>query len=254
MATPTARPTPKRPAAKRTAAAKRTTATKRRGPLAFAGRFIRALVLLVVGYVALCAGLLVAYRAFDPPATTVHVQRLAEGLAQGGLPRYRYTPVAAEAMDADIRHAAVAAEDTRFYAHGGFDWEELRIAREEAERRGTPMRGASTITQQLVKNLFLTTHRSFVRKGFEVPLTLLAEFILPKERILTLYLNVAEWGPGVFGAEEAARFHYDTGADALTRSQAARLAAVLPDPLGRTPQEMSRTAARIQTRMRQLGW
>jgi monofunctional biosynthetic peptidoglycan transglycosylase len=120
----------------------------------------------------------------------------------------------------------VASEDARFYTHGGFDFEEMRIAREQAERRGTPMRGASTLTQQLVKNLFLTTHRSFIRKGFEVPLTLMAEWILPKERLLTLYLNVVEWGPGVFGIEEAER----------------------------DPDDMSRTARRIQTRMRQMGW
>ena len=137
----------------------------------------------------------------------------------------------------------------------------------EAPRRGAPVRaafspaarggrarGASTITQQLVKNLFLVTYRSWVRKGFEVPLTVLAEVILPKERILTLYLNVVEWGPGVFGIEEAARYHYDTTAARLSRTQASRLAAVLPDPIDRDPDEMSQSAARIRTRMAQMGW
>jgi monofunctional biosynthetic peptidoglycan transglycosylase len=116
------------------------------------------------------------------------------------------------------------------------------------------MRGASTITQQTVKNLFLTTHRSYVRKGLEVPLTLLAELILPKERILTLYLNAAEMGPGVFGVEAAAQYHYGTSAAGLSRDQAARLIAILPDPLDRRPQNMGATAARIQARMRQMGW
>jgi monofunctional biosynthetic peptidoglycan transglycosylase len=222
--------------------------------LRFVGRLLRAVVLLGVGYVAFCAVLLVAYRFVLPPATTVQAQRSIERLFAGESPGFRYTPVGADAMDADVRHAVVASEDARFYTHHGFDFEELRRAREDAERRGRPMRGASTLTQQLVKNLFLTTHRLWLRKAFEVPLTLLAELILPKERILTLYLNVAEWGPGVFGVEEAAAYHYGTTAGALTRTQASRLAAVLPAPLERDPDDYGRTASRIRTRMRQMGW
>ena len=217
-------------------------------------RLVRAVVLTVVGYFAACTLLLVAYRWVPPPATTVQVERAVEAAIAGEPLRYRYSPVAESEQDDDVRHAVVASEDARFYTHHGFDWEELRRAREDAERRGRPMRGASTLTQQLVKNLFLTTHRSWVRKGFEVPLTLLAELILPKDRILTLYLNVAEWGPGVFGIEAAADHHYGTSADALSRDRAARLAACLPAPLSRTPQDMGRTASRIQTRMRQMGW
>ena len=210
--------------------------------------------ILVLGYLVACALLLFAYRWVDPPATTVQIQRLAEA-AIGAEPfRVAYTPVSEEAQDPDIRRAVVASEDARFYSHNGFDVEELRIVREQARQRGAPMRGASTITQQLVKNLFLTTHRSWVRKGMEVPLTLLAEWILPKERILTLYLNSVEWDSGVFGIEAAARGYYGTSASSLSRDQAARLAAVLPAPRERRPQEMSRTASRIQTRMRQMGW
>ena len=226
---------------------------KRRGPLGWAWRLLRLAALVVVGYLVACALMLVAYRFVLPPVTTVQAQRWVESWGDGGYD-FRYEPVEAEAMAPAVRHAAVASEDGRFYTHHGFDWEELRRAREEAARRGEPMRGASTITQQTVKNLFLTTHRSYVRKGLEVPLTLLAELILPKERILTLYLNVAEMGPGVFGVEAGARYHYGTSAAGLSRNQAARLVAILPDPLDRRPQDMGSTAARIERRMRQMGW
>ena len=209
---------------------------------------------MVLGYLVACTLLLVAYRWIEPPGTTVQLQRLVEAAVAGEPLDLQYRPVPQDRQDEDIRHAAVASEDARFYTHGGFDTEELRRAREDARRTGRPMRGASTITQQLVKNLFLTTHRSVVRKAFEVPLTFLAEWILPKDRILTLYLDVAEWGPGVFGIEAAANHHYGTSAVSLTRDQAARLVACLPAPLERRPQDMDQTSSRIQTRMRQMGW
>ena len=214
----------------------------------------RAVVAVVGGYLLACTLLLVAYRWVEPPATTVQAQRLVEAAVAGEPYSLRYRPVPESGQDPDLRHAVVASEDARFYTHSGFDWEEVRAAREAAERTGRPMRGASTITQQLVKNLFLTTHRSVVRKAAEVPLTLLAELILPKDRILTLYLDVAEWGPGVFGADAAAAHHYGASGDALTREQSARLAAVLPAPLERRPQDMGRTSSRILTRMRQMGY
>ncbi len=226
----------------------------RRGPLAWLGRLVRLALVVGLGYLVACALLLVAYRFVLPPVTTVQVQRWAESLNDEAAYAFRYEPVEADAMSAAVRHGAVASEDARFYTHDGFDWEEVRQAREDAERRGTSPRGASTITQQLVKNLFLTTHRSWVRKGLEVPLTPLAELILPKERILTLYLDVCEMGPGVFGVEAAAQHHYDRSAARLSRDQSARLVAVLPAPLERRPQNMNSTAARIQTRMRQMGW
>ena len=218
------------------------------------GTLARWGVALVVGYLVACTVLLVAYRWVAPPATTVQVQR-AVGAAIDGEPfELRYAPVSGETQSDAIRHAVVASEDARFYVHTGFDLVELRAARAAAERTGRPMRGASTLTQQLVKNLFLTTHRSVVRKAFEVPLTVLAEWILPKDRILTLYLNVAEWGPGTFGVEAAAQRHYNTTAASLSREQAARLAATLPAPLARRPQDQGSNAARIQRRMREMGW
>lgn len=115
-------------------------------------------------------------------------------------------------------------------------------------------RGGSTITQQLVKNLFLTTHRIAGRKLLEIPLALLAELVLDKDRILELYLNVVEWGPGIYGAEAAARHHYGLPASALSRNQAARMAACLPAPRTRTPQEMDRLGGLIERRMASRGW
>ena len=117
-----------------------------------------------------------------------------------------------------------------------------------------PARGASTIPMQTAKNLFLWPSRSYVRKGLELPLALMLDAIWSKRRVMENYLNVAEWGPGVYGIEAAADHHYGTTADALSRNQAARLAAVLPNPIERDPSEMGRTASRIQTRMRQMGW
>ena len=225
---------------------------KARGPVRWLRSIVRLAFFVVFGYFLACAFLLVAYRFVDPPITTVHIQRMVEGLGPGV--EFSYAPVPIEAIDEDVRHAVVASEDARFYDHNGLDWVEIESAREQASRRGTSPRGASTITQQLVKNLFLTTHRSWVRKGVEVPLAYLADFILPKERILALYLNVVEWGPGVFGIEEAARYHYGVSAGSLSRNQAARLAVCLPSPRDRRPQNMGTSARRIERRMRQMGW
>ena len=235
-------------------AARAATPKKRRGLFGLLGRLMRLVVFVLAGYFVACTLLLVAYRWIPPPATGVQIQRFVEAQLADAPMVFRYDPVRSDEMSLVVRHAAVASEDARFYIHKGFDWEEVRRAREDAERRGTAPRGASTITQQLVKNLFLTAHRSWVRKGLEVPLTLLAELILSKERILTLYLNVAEFGPGIFGVEAATQYHYGVSAANLSRDRAARLIAVLPAPHDRRPQDMNQTAARIQTRMRQMGW
>lgn len=166
--------------------------------------------------------------------------------------RYTFAPL--RRISPHLAHAAIASEDARFFAHHGIDWVELGKVFHEARRRGSVSRGASTITQQLVKNLFLTTHRSIVRKGIEFTLAPLAEFILAKDRILELYLNVVEWGPGIYGAEAAAQFYYALSAKDLTRAQAARLAACLPAPLERIPQEMDAYSSDILARMREMGW
>ena len=226
----------------------------RSGAARVAVALLRWTAAAVLGYLVACTVLLVAYRWLAPPATVVQVQRAVEAAVAGAPYGTDYRPVGGEAQALDVRRAVVASEDARFYLHTGFDWVELQKARDTAQRTGRAPRGASTLTQQLVKNLFLTTHRSYLRKSLEVPLTLLAELVLPKERILTLYLDVAEWGPGTFGIEAAAQRHYATTAGALSRDQAARLVAVLPNPIERQPRDQNRTSVRIQRRMREMGW
>jgi monofunctional biosynthetic peptidoglycan transglycosylase len=217
-------------------------------------RLLRAGLLIVIGYFVLCTIGLVYLKFLPPLYTTVQLQRQVEALWEPGEYTRRYEYVPLERISNHLEHAVVAAEDTRFYRHRGFDWAEFKKARETARRRGTQPRGASTISQQLVKNLFLTTHRSYVRKGLEYALTPLAELVLGKDRILELYLNVIEWGPGVYGAEAATQYHYDTSAARLSRDQAARLAAVIPAPRSRKPGRMGTYSGIIKQRMRQMGW
>jgi len=153
----------------------------------------------------------------------------------------------------DFQHAVIAAEDARFYQHHGFDWHEIQIAAED-DLDGGRSRGASTITQQLVKNLLFGTGRSVLRKGAEFTLVPVAELVLGKQRILELYLNVVEWGPGIYGAEAASRAYYGTSARSAGREQGARLAAILPAPLKRRPERMNHYSGLILERMRQMGW
>ncbi|HUF80644.1 MAG TPA: monofunctional biosynthetic peptidoglycan transglycosylase [Burkholderiales bacterium] len=134
-----------------------------------------------------------------------------------------------------LKRAVVAAEDDKFMDHSGFDWDAMRKAYERNVREGEIVAGASTIPQQLAKNLFLTGRRSWWRKLQEAGITAMLEIMLSKRRILELYLNVAEWGDGVFGAEAAARYHYGVSAAALTPAQSARLAVMLPSPRSYPP-------------------
>jgi monofunctional biosynthetic peptidoglycan transglycosylase len=129
-----------------------------------------------------------------------------------------------------LKRAVVAAEDAKFIDHDGFDWEGIQRALERNQTRGKVVAGGSTISQQLAKNLFLSGERSVLRKGQEALITLMLETVLDKRRILELYLNVAEWGEGVFGAEAAARHYYGVSAANLGPGQAAKLAAMLPRP------------------------
>ena len=193
-------------------------------------------------------------RWVDPMTTGVQVQRRIEALLAGKPYHKRYQPVPLGRISVQLQHAAVAAEDTHFYKHHGVDWQAVDKVIEENLDEGRIVRGGSTITQQLVKNLFLTTSRSWIRKGFEFGLAPVAELLLSKQRILCLYLNVIEWGPGVYGAEAGAQYHYRTSAARLSRDQAVRLAAVIPNPLHRKPARMSSYAAVIETRMDQMGW
>jgi monofunctional biosynthetic peptidoglycan transglycosylase len=197
-------------------------------------------------------------RWIDPPMTSVQMERRVESWfakpGPGFQPYHKeYIPVPLSRIAPDLQHAVVSAEDARFYKHNGFDWKEIEQAANN-DLEGRRLRGASTITQQLVKNLFLTTSRTAIRKAVEITIVPLAEAILGKQRILELYLNVIEWGPGVYGAEAAARYHYRTSALRVTREEAARLAAIIPAPRHRQPAAMNEGSERIEMRMREVGW
>jgi monofunctional biosynthetic peptidoglycan transglycosylase len=189
---------------------------------------------------------------FNPKTTVVQIQRRVESwFSDGEYVKFQGFRSMDE-IDADLQWAVVAAEDSRFFQHHGVDWEAVEDAVRERQSKGR-VRGGSTITQQLAKNLFLTTHSNYVRKGLELPLAFLTDLILTKERILEIYLNVVEWGPGIYGAEAATHHHYRRSASRLSREQAARLAACLPDPRRRRPQRMNRLSQSIMTRMGQIG-
>jgi monofunctional glycosyltransferase len=226
---------------------------KRRRPARWR-RVARAVVLLPFAWYLLCVVGFVYLRFLPPLITGVQLQRTVEQLARGERPVLDYRWRSTDRVSRHLPRAVVAAEDARFYRHRGFDWEELRRARERARARGEAMRGASTLTQQLIKNLYFTTHRNPVRKAYEWALTPPAELILGKDRIVALYVNVVEFGPGIYGAEAAARHHYGSSAAGPSRHQAASLAAILPAPLRRRPQNMGAYAGIIQQRMSQMGW
>jgi len=201
----------------------------------------------------LAALMLAAARWIDPPTTAVHIQRRLQAWIHRTPYHERYKFIPLSQISPDLQHSVIAAEDARFYQHHGFDWRQIQIAAED-DLEGGRIRGASTITQQLVKNLFFGTSRSFLRKGAEFTLVPVAEFVLGKRRILEVYLNVVEWGPGIYGAESACRYYDGTAARNIGRQQAARLAAILPAPLKRRPERMNNYSELILERMRQMGW
>lgn len=215
---------------------------------------LRWALYLMLAFYGFCTLSLLYLKFYAPICTTVHLQHQIESFFKPGGYTRRYTFVPLGRISDHLEHAAIAAEDGRFFQHHGIDWLELQKAIEDNWKRGWLWRGGSTITQQLVKNLFLTTHQSVLRKALEMPLTPLAELIVSKERILELYLNVIEWGPGVYGAEAAAQYYYNIPAARLGREQAARLAACIPAPRSCKPQQLDRYSAIILNRMSRMGW
>ncbi len=191
---------------------------------------LAALVAVFVAVQLWFAAHIVWYRANPPGETAFMAQRLAELRARDpkATLQYRFVPYAR--ISSHLKRAMIAAEDAKFVDHDGFDWDGIRIAMEKNRARGRIVAGGSTITQQLAKNLFLSPSQSWLRKGQEALIAAMLEALLPKQRIFELYLNVIEWGAGVFGAEAAARRHFGVGAAQLTVEQAARLAAMAPSP------------------------
>jgi monofunctional biosynthetic peptidoglycan transglycosylase len=223
---------------------------RRRSPIR---TWLRRFLLTLAVLWSLAALTLVALRWIDPPTTVVHVQRRVQAWIHGKPYHARYEFIPLRQISPNLQHAVIAAEDGRFYQHHGFDWHAIEVAAENDEKGGR-IRGGSTLTQQLVKNLFFGTGRSVLRKGAESSLVPVAELVLGKQRILELYVNVVEWGPGIYGAEAASRAWDSTDAHNLDREQAAQLAAILPDPRRRKPQRMTRYSALILERMRQMNW
>ena len=211
-------------------------------------------LLLVVGLYAWCGVGILFLRWIDPWTTMVQLERRVQASRAHRSYKKRYEFVPLASISLNLQHAVVAAEDGRFRQHHGFDWIEMQKVLEDDMKRQRVGRGGSTITQQLVKNLFLTTERSFVRKGVESSLVPLVEVFLTKDRILELYLNVIEWGPGIYGAEAASEHYYHMHASQVPREQAARLAAIIPAPLKRKPERMNEYSAVILDRMAQTGW
>jgi monofunctional biosynthetic peptidoglycan transglycosylase len=166
-----------------------------------------------------------------PPASTSFMEHRLDQLRAGD-PKaklgYLWVPYAS--ISAQLKRAVIVAEDAKFADHEGFDWEGIQKALEKNQKKGKIVAGGSTISQQLAKNLFLSGERSWWRKGEEAIITAMLEAAMDKQRILEIYLNVVEWGDGVFGAEAAARHHFGTSAAGLTDRQAALLAALLPNP------------------------
>jgi monofunctional biosynthetic peptidoglycan transglycosylase len=200
----------------------------------------------LLGLTALVLTLIVLYRWINPPASTLMLgQRLT-----GTTIVQRWVPL--ERMSPHLPLAVIMSEDGRFCRHHGVDWEEIEQALDRA-RDGVP-RGGSTISMQVIKNLFLWPSKSYLRKAIEIPLTYIAEAVWPKQRMLEIYLNIAEWGPGVFGAEAAARYHFRKPASLLTPREAALLAVALPNPFerraGAPGPGTSRLADNLMLRMR----
>ena len=162
--------------------------------------------------------------------TSFMAWRMDELRAKDPKAQLKYNWVAYDRISGNLKRAMVAAEDAKFVDHEGFDWDGIQLALEKNQKRGRVVAGGSTITQQLAKNLFLSPSRSYWRKAEEAVITVMLEAMLPKRRILEIYLNVIEWGSGVFGAAEASRLYFGATAAQLSAEQAARLAAMAPNP------------------------
>lgn len=212
----------------------------------FVGKFFIILIRLALAFTLGVVALAFAY-LYVTPTSTLMLAREIEGKPVERV----YAPLAE--ISPNLRAAVIASEDALFCRHHGVDWGALREVIDDADEDG-PSRGASTITMQTAKNLFLWPARSAIRKAIEIPLALLIDLIWPKRRVLEVYLNIAEWGDGIFGAEAAAQRYFQKTADRLDLRQAALLASALPNPHLRDParpsRQLSRRAATIMARAR----
>ncbi len=215
-------------------------------------RLTRALLWFIAGSIVL----VLIFRWIPPPGTALMVERKVQSWVNGEPIDLQREWQPWERISNDLKLAVIAGEDQKFASHWGFDVPAIQAAFANNERGGN-LRGASTLTQQVAKNLFLWSGRSWLRKGLEAWFTGLMELFWSKERILEVYLNSAEWGEGVFGAQAAARYHFGVDASQLSRQQAAQLAAVLPSPLkwsaGHPSTYVAGRASWISRQISQLG-
>lgn len=200
-------------------------------------RGLAVLALLLLAWQGWYFGWVVWWRFANPSTTRFMSLRLDELREKDARAELKKQWVPYERISVHIKRAVIAAEDAKFSEHEGFDWEGIQKALEKNRKKGRIVAGGSTISQQLAKNLFLSGDKTPWRKAQEAVITVMLEAVLDKRRILEIYLNVVEWGEGVFGAEAAARHYYGTSAAQLSAEQAARLAVLLPNPrkFGRLP-------------------
>jgi monofunctional biosynthetic peptidoglycan transglycosylase len=221
-------------------------ATKAPGQRSLFRRLLRFAVWLVIGWLAIVLVLMIAYRFINPPGSMLMLQQWLSGQS------IETTWVPIEEISPNVVRAVIASEDSRFCDHYGVDFEALAGAVSDVGSGAA--RGASTISMQVVKNLFLWSSRSYTRKAVELPLTFVMEMLWPKRRIMEVYLNIAEWGPGIFGIEAAAEARFHKPASSLSAGEASRLAVALPNPRVRNPAKpgpgMQRLARIVQMRMR----
>ncbi|MDK9686735.1 monofunctional biosynthetic peptidoglycan transglycosylase [Halomonas sp. LC1] len=223
-------------------------------------RFLRLLWRLLwrgaLGFVVLSVALVLLFRFVPPPGSMVMVERKVQSWINSEPIDIQRQWRGWEQLSSNAKLAVISAEDQRFPQHRGFDFVEMRRAW-EASRDGGRLRGASTLSQQTAKNVFLWSGRSWIRKGLEAWFTLLIETLWGKQRILEVYLNVAEWDTGVFGLEAAASHYFGASGSALTERQASLLAAILPSPRTRSASrpdaQVERRSQWIRQQMRNLG-
>lgn len=193
---------------------------------------------------------IVLWSKFDPSSTSFMREQLSVMREKDPKAKLQFEWVPYDRISNNLKRAVIAAEDASFTEHDGIDWEALEDAYKKNQKKGHVVRGGSTITQQLAKNLFLSGERSYYRKGQEAIIAYMLELVLDKRRILEIYLNVVEWGQGVFGAQAAARHYYGQSAATLGMAQSAKLAAMLPQPRyydrHRDSTYLNNRAARIQ--------
>ncbi|MEW6125821.1 MAG: monofunctional biosynthetic peptidoglycan transglycosylase [Acidobacteriota bacterium] len=223
----------------------------------WAFRILLAVIILSVLYHGWILALVFRYKSTNPQITAMMQQRASEAESDGREPKREQTWVPYEKISSNLVRAVLAGEDQKFFDHDGFDWEELQKAVEKDWEEKKFNRGGSTISQQLSKNLFLSTSKNPLRKLHEALITAEMEQILSKRRILEIYLNVIEWGDGIYGAEAAARHYFNNSAASLNVDQAAYLSAMIPGPLNaynptKNPGRVNRRKALLLRLMRHV--